>query len=463
MIFNNPNYTNIKPLQTGSFSTVYRAWSHAQNDFVALKIINKEKCSIQAVQNEYDVMTRLGALHPNICAMLDFIEDEENYTFVLEYCECGDMYDFLDIAKKNVDPNQPSLIQLDIQTTIKQLFSALCYAHSLGIAHRDLKPENILMTKDGNIKLADWGHATFKAKSMEFDIGTDSYRAPETFYSRDGYNTIEADYWSLGVTVIFIIFGFCPFTAAIDLSLSNPTDDEKRRLSENTLETLKNKKCQNFKDYMNSPIDFINKFLFTSIIPDPEHTYRVKPILYLWQDLINMHKTLHLVRIFVSTLICVDKKQRSLAKCIELCDMFWAMDANDSKSFVHNIIPQPVIPGKYDSTDNNAVVTALTPMSSNNICQPTPHSHLNIPNKPITTSISPANTVDSLPSMDYSKNTSITTSSNHNHLSNNYLETINNYGVRNIELRPLNGTVIDKTNEHNSSDVNFQKLRSEFV
>lgn len=472
MIFNNSNYSNIKPLQTGSFSTVYRAWSYTKNDFVALKVINKEKCSVQAVQNEYDVMRRLSNFHPNICAMLDFIEDEESYTFVLEYCECGDMYDFLDIAKKNVDPSQPSLIQLDIQTTIKQLFSAICYAHSLGIAHRDLKPENILMTKDGNIKLADWGHATFKERSVEFDIGTDSYRAPETFYSREGYNTIEADYWSLGVTILFIIFGFCPFTAAINLNLSNPTDDEKRKLSDNTLQTLKTKRCKNFADYMKDPNDFINKFLFSAIIPDPENTYRVKPVLYVWQDLINLHKTLHLVRIFVATLICIDFKQRSLVECMKLCDMFWTMNSND-KSFVHTAaatLPQPIMPAKLDNsnnTNNNTInnnsisVTAPTPLPSNNLYEPSPGNQLPYPTRPINSSVSPVNTVDSLPSMEYSNNTSVTTSSNQDNFSNNYFETIKNYGVENIELRSLNGS--SKPSSKNTGEITFRRPAPEFV
>ncbi|CAL9737833.1 hypothetical protein MOSE0_M09296 [Monosporozyma servazzii] len=314
--FNKKYLSDVSPLQTGSFSTVYRAWSSKFNEYVALKVISKEKASSDIIFNEVEIMKTLGDSHPNICQMLDFYEDELNYVLVLEYCECGDLYDFLDIAKRQGDPSAPSLIQLDFQTMIKQLFSALYYAHSLGIAHRDIKPENILMTKDGDIKLADWGHATFQTTSTTFNIGTDNYRAPETFYHEGGYDTINSDYWSLGVTILFLIFGQCPFKSATS-DITNIPNKHNKKI------TL----CPNFHDYSRDSHQFINDFFLAPIFAahnQQQYSYHnSKPALYVWQDLVNIYHVIFFCRIIVDTLVTIDLDSRSFVKCLELCEEFW--------------------------------------------------------------------------------------------------------------------------------------------
>lgn len=316
--FNQHYFTDIKPLQTGSFSTVYRAWSSSLDKYVALKVVPKDKTSKSIMYNEVEIMRTLGNAHPNICQMLDFFEDDLNYIFVLEYCECGDLYDFLDIAKRQGEPTAPSLIQLKFQTLIKQLFSALYYAHSLGIAHRDIKPENILMTKDGDVKLADWGHATFEDISTEFHIGTDNYRAPETFYHRDGYNTKISDYWSLGVTILFLIFGQGPFKCAA-LSLDNIPEKYSSKL----------KLCPNFCDYLKNPYEFVNKYYLAPILAANNRQlynyHNSRPTVFVWEDLVNIYYVMSFCHIIVDTLITIDATKRNFFKCIDLCDVFWSL------------------------------------------------------------------------------------------------------------------------------------------
>lgn len=316
--FNQRCFTDIKPLQTGSFSTVYRAWSFSLNKYVALKAMPKDKTSKDILYNEVKVMRTLGNAHPNICQMLDFFEDDLNYIIVLEYCECGDLYDFLDIAKSQGKPTAPSVIQLNFQTLIKQLFSALYYAHSLGIAHRDIKPENILMTKNGDVKLADWGHATFEETSTEFHIGTDNYRAPETFCDRDGYNTKVSDYWSLGVTILFLIFGQGPFKCAA-LNLDDIPEKYSRKM----------KLCSSFNDYLRDPHQFINKYYLAPILAanngQPYNYHNSRPTPFVWEDMVNIYYVMRFCRIIVSTLITIDVTKRNFFKCIDLCDVFWSI------------------------------------------------------------------------------------------------------------------------------------------
>lgn len=315
--FNQQYFTDLKPIQTGSFSTVYRAWSSSLNQYVALKVIPKHKTSKKVLYNEVEIMRTLGNKHPNICQMLDFFEDDSNYILVLEYCEGGDLYDFLDIVKRQGKPKVPFLIKLNFQIMIKQLFSALYYAHSLGIAHRDIKPENILITKDGNIKLADWGHATFQETSFEFHIGTDNYRAPETFYHKDGYDTKVSDYWSLGVSILFLIFGWAPFKCAA-INLDNIPVKYSKEM----------KLCSNFLDYSKNPYQFIDKYyLAPTLVTNsglPYNYHNSRPILFVWEDLANISYMQRFSHIIVDTLITINITQRNFFKCIHLCDEFWS-------------------------------------------------------------------------------------------------------------------------------------------
>ncbi|CCF58992.1 hypothetical protein KAFR_0F03970 [Kazachstania africana CBS 2517] len=331
-------YSKLTKIQSGSFSTVYKAWSSTLEQYVALKVIPKKKYSSEGMDNEYKIMKLLGRNHPNICSMLDFYEDDSYYVVVLEYCECGDLYDFLDIAKKQGDPYSPALIQLDFRNLINQLFSAINYAHSLGIAHRDIKPENILLTKDGNIKLADWGHATTDAKSKEYHIGTDNYRGPETFNGTESYDTIKSDYWSIGVTMLYLIFGQCPFKCA---AFSNGDVSETEILGGNDRVYPR---CNNFTNFLENPHGFVfTSYLAPSISIIENNDYKWsgngKPALYVWQDLVDIYDVSQLCRIIVDTLMPIDPEDRSMVHAFDLFASVWSksnQEQNVTKQYENN-------------------------------------------------------------------------------------------------------------------------------
>ncbi|CDO94505.1 unnamed protein product [Kluyveromyces dobzhanskii CBS 2104] len=233
-------YQPIDVIQTGSFSTVYRAYDTKTGGYVALKVVFKPndpgpmETVVALVRNEYRVLERLGKKHPNICAMLDFYQDHKKFVFVLEYCHNGDLYDYMKRIKDSGDsrkstskcPYQTSSSQtppkLQFHSLMYQLRSALKYCHSLGIAHRDFKPENILVTSSGKIKLTDFGLSYFGEIASDHGIGTEKYLAPETFSHTGAYNTYSADFWSLGISILYIMFGSCPFKSAdIDSATKN--------------------------------------------------------------------------------------------------------------------------------------------------------------------------------------------------------------------------------------------------
>ena len=253
---------------------------------------------------------------------------------VLEYCECGDLYDFLDIAKSQGTPSSPSLIQIDMQKIIKQLCSAISFAHSLGIAHRDIKPENVLLTINGDIKLADWGHAIQSSKSNDFQIGTDNYRAPETFSGRVNnslikrkldpspapfYNTYQADYWSLGATIFYLVFGDCLFRVS---------------------KSKRNQHLKNFDEFEKDPFAFIYK---KYVVPRLACGYNAEEDLhsslqhsrqYVWQDLPDIYDVFHLCKIMSDTLLRVSKaEERSMDSFIEQVDFAWNKDLSMDSCF----------------------------------------------------------------------------------------------------------------------------------
>ena len=95
----------------------------------------------------------------------------------------------------------------------RQLLSAVGYCHSFNICHRDLKPENILLTKNLEIKVADFGMAALHQTPehrLQTSCGSPHYAAPEviraTFYRGD-----DADVWSMGVILYASLAGYLPF------------------------------------------------------------------------------------------------------------------------------------------------------------------------------------------------------------------------------------------------------------
>lgn len=255
-------YCRLAKLQTGSFSTVYRAYDSENKRDVALKVVEKPrdlrtrtKLS-QLIANEYRVLCKLGSRHPNVCALVDFYQAHESFVFVMEFASQGDLYDVIKnwrTASRATSGRvpAPSLMPVDFARLVRQLCSAINYAHQLGVAHRDIKPENVLLDHAGNVKLADWGLSCESMYSDDLRIGTEKYLAPETF--EECYNTFYADYWSLGVTFLYVMFGACPFRNA---SLQDHTTNS------------------NFARFVADPHSFISEYYFQTSLGDTQQKWR---------------------------------------------------------------------------------------------------------------------------------------------------------------------------------------------
>uniref|UniRef100_A0A8C5L849 Serine/threonine-protein kinase PLK4 n=1 Tax=Jaculus jaculus TaxID=51337 RepID=A0A8C5L849_JACJA len=194
-------------LGKGSFAGVYRAESIHTGLEVAIKMIDKKAMykagMVQRVQNEVKIHCQLK--HPSILELYNYFEDNNYVYLVLEMCHNGEMNRFL---KNRMKPFSES----EARHFMHQIITGMLYLHSHGILHRDLTLSNLLLTRNMNIKIADFGLATQLKMPHEKHYtlcGTPSYISPE-IATRSAHG-LESDIWSLGCMFYTLLIGRPPF------------------------------------------------------------------------------------------------------------------------------------------------------------------------------------------------------------------------------------------------------------
>lgn len=158
--------------------------------------------------------------HPNIIQLYDVWETSTELYLILEYVEGGELFDHL--CTKGRLENEEAL------GYFQQIINAIDYCHRFNIAHRDLKPENLLLDADMNIKVADFGFATWQIDSaaslLKTACGSPHYAAPELIRG-EAYNGSSADIWSCGVILYALLAGRLPFDDEDPISLLRKVKD----------------------------------------------------------------------------------------------------------------------------------------------------------------------------------------------------------------------------------------------
>jgi len=106
--------------------------------------------------------------HPNILQLIDLKEDSEYYYFIYEYCDGGNLDDYLNYLKNN----NKSLTEEEVQYIMKQLVEAVKYLHNKKIVHRNMKPRNILIKYDSEEDLLKKNILKSKIKLSGFTISS---------------------------------------------------------------------------------------------------------------------------------------------------------------------------------------------------------------------------------------------------------------------------------------------------
>nr|XP_040149248.1 serine/threonine-protein kinase PLK4 isoform X1 [Ictidomys tridecemlineatus] len=194
-------------LGKGSFAGVYRAESIHTGLEVAIKMIDKKAMykagMVQRVQNEVKIHCQLK--HPSILELYNYFEDNNYVYLVLEMCHNGEMNRYLKNRRKPFSENEA-------RHFMHQIITGMLYLHSHGILHRDLTLSNLLLTRNMNIKIADFGLATQLTMPHEKHYtlcGTPNYISPE-IATRSAHG-LESDVWSLGCMFYTLLIGRPPF------------------------------------------------------------------------------------------------------------------------------------------------------------------------------------------------------------------------------------------------------------
>ncbi|KAF2431836.1 Pkinase-domain-containing protein [Tothia fuscella] len=189
-------------LGKGAFGSVYRAIWHGSGQTVAIKQVrlgDLPSSELRVIMSEIDLLKNLN--HPNIVKYQGFVKSSENLYIILEYCENGSLHSIC----KNFGKFPENLVALYMSQVLQGLF----YLHEQGIIHRDIKGANILTTKEGLVKLADFGVAIKSNVGEHSVVGTPYWMAPEVIELSGA--TTASDIWSLGCTVIELLDGKPPY------------------------------------------------------------------------------------------------------------------------------------------------------------------------------------------------------------------------------------------------------------
>ncbi|CAH9081324.1 unnamed protein product [Cuscuta europaea] len=191
----------------GAYGRVYKGLDLENGDFVAIKQVSLENIvqeDLNIIMQEIDLLKNLN--HKNIVKYLGSLKTKTHLFIILEYVENGSLANI--IKPNKFGPFPESLVA----HFIAQVLEGLVYLHEQGVIHRDIKGANILTTKEGLVKLADFGVAT---KLTEADanthsvVGTPYWMAPEVI-ELSGV-CAASDIWSVGCTVIELLTCVPPY------------------------------------------------------------------------------------------------------------------------------------------------------------------------------------------------------------------------------------------------------------
>ena len=213
----------IKRISSGAYARVFLAKKKLTGDTFAIKVLPKkslqQKNQLKRILIEKDIL--LQFYNPYITNFYYSITGKQNLYLVMEFIPGGDLFSLLQ--------KFGCFDEISAKIYTYQIASALKYLFQNGIIHRDLKPDNILITKDGYLKLADFGLSYIGAKKRTFDnddivvsgqssesliqaksiVGTPDYISPEMVLGIP--HSFTTDYWSLGIIVYEMLTGMMPF------------------------------------------------------------------------------------------------------------------------------------------------------------------------------------------------------------------------------------------------------------
>ena len=201
-------YEIMGRIGTGGMADVYKGRDHKLNRYVALKVLKREfredELFVKKFQSE--AQAAAGLMHPNIVNVYDVGEDRGLNYMVMELVEGITLKDYIE-KKGKLSAKETISISIQMVTGIQA-------AHNCHIIHRDIKPQNIIISKDGKVKVTDFGIARATTSTATQAVtttvmGSVHYTSPEQ--ARGGIVDEKSDIYSAGITMYEMITGHVPF------------------------------------------------------------------------------------------------------------------------------------------------------------------------------------------------------------------------------------------------------------
>ena len=207
-------YEIIDVVGTGGMSTVYRAKDHRLKRYVAVKVLKTEYSNDANFVSKFRVEAQAsaGLTHPNIVSVYDVCEDNGRYFIVMELVEGITLKEYINL---NGRLTMDQALEFSMQ-----IASGLEAAHEHHVIHRDIKPQNIIVSKNGNLKVTDFGIAKAATSNTMSTAGMGSvhYISPEQ--ARGGYSDERSDIYSMGITMYEMVTGRVPFEGDTNVAIA---------------------------------------------------------------------------------------------------------------------------------------------------------------------------------------------------------------------------------------------------
>ena len=209
-------YELIEKVGGGGMALVYKARCKLLNRFVAVKILRPDFTNDEEFIKRFKIEAQAAASlsHPNIVSIYDVGNEEDIHYIVMEYIDGATLKEYIE-EKGALDWKEAVNISIQICLAIK-------HAHENNIVHRDIKPHNILFTKEGMIKVTDFGIARAVTSStitmVGGTIGSVHYFSPEQ--ARGGFTDEKSDIYSLGIVLYELLTGTLPFNGDTPVSVA---------------------------------------------------------------------------------------------------------------------------------------------------------------------------------------------------------------------------------------------------
>lgn len=207
-------YEILEKIGTGGMSDVYKAKDHKLNRFVAVKVLKQEFSENANFVSKFRVEAQAaaGLMHPNIVNVYDVGEEGGIYYIVMELVEGITLKKYIE-KKARLSVKEAISIAIQVSMGIEA-------AHNNHIIHRDIKPQNIIISKEGKVKVTDFGIAKAATSNTITSnvMGSVHYTSPEQ--ARGGYSDEKSDIYSLGITMFEMLTGRVPFNGETTVAIA---------------------------------------------------------------------------------------------------------------------------------------------------------------------------------------------------------------------------------------------------